>query len=790
MPLHRQAIPSLLNGVSQQPASLRHTSQAEAVENCLSSLAVGLQKRPAFEHVAKLSDAPVGHTPAYHVINRDTSERYVVTLREWAIDVYDLVAQASVSVAYEDGDYASLVLASSHVQGDAFRVAVPAGESVTLTTTNSPGSTVVWQSSVDADFTAPTTLRTDTTTTSATISWDPATQNGLYVRARVSSGTAVDVAATIECKNIGYLADDDGDMRTALRLTTVADYTFIVNSNTTVRLLSQVTGAGTLSGTVQTFSDLPGAPTTGNIYAIVGDESNNFDTYYVRYSGSVWEEWFRPGLANALDTATMPHTLTRLADGTFSFQRGSWLSRTVGDSDSAPAPKFVGSAIHHIVFYRNRLGMLAGEYITLSRVGNSAGGYFSFWPPSVQTVLDSGPIDLGMAHSRVASLQYGVVFNESLLLFSEQTQFVLTAQGALTPSAAKVDPTTEFSASRTAPPAAVGNNAYFAVAGGDFDQIREYFIDSDSAVNDAADVTAHVPRYIPEGTHCLVGSSNQDLLIALTSGDPDALYTYRFFWDGNDKAQSAWSRWTLTDSPVLHRAEFIESVLWLVAEYADGVYLLKLPFNADAAEPTMGMTVNLDRRTSLTGVYSAGTDLTTWTTPYDVVTPAQVVLGSGFGTSRGVTPNIAQATATTITAPGDYSAAAAWVGLPYTQRYHFSEQFVRKAGQRGSPDSTQIGGRLQLRRFTVRFVDTGYFEAQVTPGGRDTNTYKFTGNSVGLTVLGELNKYTGTFAFDVYARSGDVVIELVNDTWKPATFLSGSWDGMYSPRAVLPFAGG
>ena len=44
MPLINHAIPNLINGVSQQPETLRLSSQAEAQENGMSSVVEGLKK--------------------------------------------------------------------------------------------------------------------------------------------------------------------------------------------------------------------------------------------------------------------------------------------------------------------------------------------------------------------------------------------------------------------------------------------------------------------------------------------------------------------------------------------------------------------------------------------------------------------------------------------------------------------------------------------------------------------------------------------------------------------------
>ena len=77
MPLISEQISNLINGVSQQPPTVRLASQCEEQINGLVTKAEGLKKRPPLEHVAKISE----HTDTdanVHWINRDLTERYVL----------------------------------------------------------------------------------------------------------------------------------------------------------------------------------------------------------------------------------------------------------------------------------------------------------------------------------------------------------------------------------------------------------------------------------------------------------------------------------------------------------------------------------------------------------------------------------------------------------------------------------------------------------------------------------------------------------------------------------------
>src|SRR5690606_3034329 len=202
-------------------------------------------------------------------------------------------------------------------------------------------------------------------------------------------------------------------------------------------------------------------------------------------------------------------------------------------------PTFAEKKIQDIFFYRNRLGFLSDESVIFSE----AGKFFNFYPTTVTQLLDSDPIDVSASHTKVSILNYAVPFNKDLLLFSSQTQFAVEAGDLLTPKTVSIKPTTEFECSTKAAPVGVGRNVYFAVPKGMYEGVREYYIAANSDTEDAADVTGHVPKYIPKGVYKIASALNEDTLVLLTSAERNACYVYNYYWNNNEKLQSSWSKW-------------------------------------------------------------------------------------------------------------------------------------------------------------------------------------------------------------------------------------------------------
>ena len=83
MALISGTIPSLINGVSQQPATLRLPTQGEVQENGLSHIARGLEKRPCTEHVKTIAGVTSNNSNDVfiHTIRRSEDEAYAFIVK-------------------------------------------------------------------------------------------------------------------------------------------------------------------------------------------------------------------------------------------------------------------------------------------------------------------------------------------------------------------------------------------------------------------------------------------------------------------------------------------------------------------------------------------------------------------------------------------------------------------------------------------------------------------------------------------------------------------------------------
>ena len=561
-------------------------------------------------------------------------------------------------------------------------------------------------------------------------------------------------------------------------------------------------GSGTLTGTVNTFSDLPhpedaSPPSNGDLYKVVGYDEDNFGGYYVRRAGGVWEETYGIGANTSIDEVTMPHALVRESDGTFTFTPFKWTARQFGDTVSNPPATFIGRTINGVFYWKNRLGFITDENCVLS----TAGDYGNFWRNTMTTLLDSDLVDVALTTNKVSILKFAIPFNDTMMLFADQSQFSLSVRDVLTPTSVSIDEATGFEMDDTVAPVRVGSEVYFVSKAGSWSRLREYYVNSKTLSNDAADVTAHAPRYVPDEIMSMTASDVEDAVFVLSrkTGYENRVYVYKVFWSGDEKVQSAWSYWQLGVNDVILSVDVIEDEVFALIKRSDGTYLEKADLDVNAVTLALDFDILLDRRYAVQSgdmSYSAGNDETTITLPYDTDEANdtfKVVLTSGDGDIGKLKDpalyNFPVAPGNTIEVPGDITGSAPVVGVNYWSGYELSEQFVYDGNQMA--DTT---GRLNLRTLTVNFKDSGFFEIKVYPYGKDfaadveevvpAALDAFTGRTLGEASLitGEAAFSTGVYTTFIDGNSRDVVVSIENPSHLQAKFTSAEWEGKFTKR--------
>lgn len=784
-------IPNLISGVSQQPWNVRLTTQAEEQVNCHSSVTDFLRRRPATRHIAKALSSKPPSGVAMHTINRDEQEQYIVLASATGFNVFDLGGNPKTVNADED--------ALAYLEGvtdpgkdlrfltiNDYTFVLNRKKTVKALDESSPERThealvFIKQASYNTTYTVTLdgTPHSFTTLDGVAPADEPADElsskqiaEALMNSINTNGGGSSTYAVSYSNSTLWIRRKDGGNF------TLKAEDT---RSNTHITVIKK---------SVQRFSDLPLVAPRGFVVEVIGDSTSSFDNYYCifeptdendAFGSGLWKETVAPGLPYKLDPSTMPHAFIRQADGTFTFTPLTWDERTCGDDESAPFPSFTNRTINALFFYRNRLSFLSGENVVMSEVGK----FFNFFITTATTLVDSDVIDVAASHTKSSILEHAVVFNGGLLLFSDQTQYVLEHDTVLANATVSVKPVTEFEASTLAAPVSSGKTVFFATDKLRWGGVREYLTLPDNTdQNDATDITSHIPQYISPNINRLLCSTNDDILFVLSANRRNALWVYKYYWNGNEKIQSAWSRWELSGD--ILSAGIVGTKLYLALSYPDddAVYLEALDFAPGNRDEGMDFEVCLDRMLHETDVTIGDYDPITKTTPLTLPFPMNgdplIVTRSGRilswvrdGEDAGV-----------CNVSGEIKDTPLFIGVPFESSYTFSTFAVRENGSGGGGGNAVTTGRLQLRSLSLSCNGTGFIEIDVTPSFRKTSTYTFTGRELGhgTNVIGNIPLYTGTIKCPLLSLNTQAVVRVHSDSFLPFALVNAAWEGFYNAR--------
>ncbi len=772
MPLVSASIPNMVGGVSQQPSALRALTACESLLNGYPSVVTGLHKRQPTVYKAEVYATAPTSSVAGHMIDRRSVDPFIVTIADGDLKVHNASTGASKTVTFPDG---KTYLASSD-----------------------PASDFAFLTIADTTFIVNKTITTAVSTVTETRT-NPATRGSVYVYQAVgNSNYNVYIDGTLKAN---YATSSSGAVAGTLTIAedlradlAAAGYTVGRNGSTvSINLTSGnelVTSDDygdeaikSFKDALKTFADLPPYDEDNRIVKIKGDVEVNGDDYYVQYINGVWEETYGYNAGEQLNASTMPHVLVDNGDGTWTFKKyAEWAARTAGDADSNPSPSFIGAKIRDIFVHKNRMGFVADENVIFSEVGE----YGNFYRTTLTQLVDSDPIDVSSPTTRVAQMNWGVPFNQTFLLFSDKAQFKVTENNnLLSPKTIGVLLSASFSVSQKVRPVNVGPNIMFVedASSGQYASLYEYFVDKDTGSDDASEVTAQVPYFIPSGVYKLAASNDNNVMVALTSGARNKLWLYKYFWGQQGKLQSAWGVWEFPSDFQIMYADFVDNILYMLVKRTDGMYLVTADIEDGATNFLSRFGVLLDMRLSnsqVTESYNAGTDVTTITLPYALKAgeTVQVV------TSTNVLKNVVSASGTSVGVSGDITALTYYVGIPYNFEYEFSTLYMR--AQAGNGTVAIQDGRVQVRYISIRYKDTAYFTTEFISEGRDPFVSVYTGRAIGSpeNTFGNIVLDSGKFRFATPGENEDISIKIKSDSPFPCSFVGAEWEATYYPITI------
>lgn len=524
---------------------------------------------------------------------------------------------------------------------------------------------------------------------------------------------------------------------------------------------------------------LPVTGPEGYSMRIDADPTSSEDQYYLVYQQEVngWVEGLKKGKQGIFDSATLPLEVDMNFETVASIVINS---RTVGDTEVSPHPSFVGQKLNDMFIFNNRLGFLSQNNLIMSKIDD----FTTFYRSSVASNLASDRVDLTAAvpSTRYSNLNSAVPFETALMLFGDSAQYLLNTNTGFDITKTSLQTSNEYDADTRAQPLNIGSSIYFIVKRGDYSGVFD-LSRKDGIGLTAEESTHHVPTYIKGTVNEMSYSSIENMVFVRTLEEKRTIYVQNRFVRQTVLEQNAWHKWTFPND-ILHM-QVVGSKLYVTMKEQDINGTLLLYTSVDIAttriEATTELEIEFTPHLDLLQKLPVGTTLTT-----------DFFFDPDMDEAYHPASSIADIVAVNING-GQIQGLAAinlalqdeelWVGVPFKFQYTFSEQVPAQQEDRGK--LVYQYGRLILRSMKVSYSNTGRFDVKVTPTGRSTSTTSFSGLILGsiLGVLGKINISTGVFKFPVNARSNEVEISIESTYPYPCTFNTCEWNGTFTNQA-------
>jgi hypothetical protein len=554
--------------------------------------------------------------------------------------------------------------------------------------------------------------------------------------------------------------------------------------------------------TVATVSALPSQAKDGYVVKVVNSGDVEVDDMWLQFNASsnatygvgTWEETVGPGITYKFDPLTMPHQLVRQSDGSFTYGPITWDERVIGDLNTNPDPSFVGSQIKHMFLYRNRLGFLSNETVTMSR----AGDLFNFFNTTALTATDDDPIDISASTAKPVTLHYVRPTAVGLILFGDTEQFLLsTDSDILSPKTAKINTMASYECDPDIEAVSTGISTNFIAKTPLYTKVFNLLDIRNDSPPLAEELTLNIPELIPSTIDHFISSAAASIMSLGTIGS-STIYQYRFL-QLSEKRIASWYKWNLTGT--LLDQFFDQSTYYTVV--ANGTNVEVQSFNLRQSSDEGFLTLPTGERTDVFldywsvnpyRTYNSGTDTTRVFLPYNTVAGKTLVVvalggyigGSNVTSSQSVGAVLEPTVAGTTGAyyadiTGDYRGRDLIIGYQYEMSLELPTFYITK--NEGSFVSSDQTADLVLHRINVATGLSGPVTYEIDLTGIPTWENVVSTTLPNTYVLNNVNLSSGSVHIvPIYQRNRNTSIRIIGNTPFPVSILDITWEGKYSSR--------
>ena len=544
-----------------------------------------------------------------------------------------------------------------------------------------------------------------------------------------------------------------------------------------------------VSDNVNNVSKLPTQCLHNFIVKVTNSSELDEDDYYLKFIGDNgkdgighWEECVAPGIKTTLNAATLPYSLVRNANGTFTLGQYNWANREVGDELTNEDPSFIGQKISKAVFHQDRLCFLSSNKLILSQPNNPG----NFWNKTALTFSGVDRIQLTASSVSPNPLVDAIELNSGLILFSANSQYLFTTDDSiLNPETAKIYTISTYNYNTSVPLISLGSSLAFLDNAGKYTRFFEMLNVTREAQPEILEQSKIIQRLLPKNINSIANSRENSIILSSVLGTKK-VFGFKYFSSASKRLQGAWFVWSFAKNIAY---QFIINDEYYIVSSEDELCKVQLMDTTDRLHISQDddeFNVHLDYYQSVAASslsYNASTDKTTLSLPTDTPlnngdTVSVIVTEKNNNRGRYASGTVSSGT---VILDHDWSSDAAKVGKEYTMKVEFPT--IYPTATKGQTVVADTRSSLIVQRLKLNFGPVGKFNTTLSRVGKVDYVDIYEHSLADSYQANRAPYVDGSFrTIPVYERNTNVNVTITSEHPSPANIESMSWEGEYSTR--------
>lgn len=439
---------------------------------------------------------------------------------------------------------------------------------------------------------------------------------------------------------------------------------------------------------------------------------------------------------------------------------------TAGDSDSNPIPYSTTGKITYLGSFQDRMIVGVGGSLVCSQVGD----YLNFWRTTVLSVPADDAFQVKAQGPDDDILRSSVLYDQSLIIFGDKRQYMISGKTALSPSNAAMPVMSTYANAALCPPHTAGGLVFYSKRSETFSSVHQ--IQPGQGLQNSPEsftVSSQIDTYLPGNVIEFASNASPCNLFLRCSGSRNSVHVFSYIDSPQGRNLDAWSRWDfdpelgviigMSSSDVGLLVYFLRSVGGAVFLACDLCTLT----------PSKSPRPYLDSQRTIALVAASSTAVRLYTTG-----PWYAVYGAAAGTKEWLGCPLAEVATMQATYPG---VSGIMVGTQYSAKVTTTNPYMRDKN-----GDAILSGRLTVSNTRVSTKNSGGFTVALAHGGM-VDELVYTGRVVGSPLtIGSETISTTDYLIPIGKETRDYTLTMTSRTWLPFTITAIEWTGQFFNR--------